>query len=683
MHHFDLCENKELENFYTHCFLTTPCSKNIKELLGGETDEYKLYMAWRKEGVRESNRLDRDIKQILAESLKEHYTNITARVERMIKNPYQVISDNGQVSDIILFDFFRFVKNEDFSDVPQKSVISVYVRKDLKSHEIGDLKNDWVMINLYYLRKEGFLCERSLNNGVYVLKSYLYVYATFAEFFDGGDLSIYPHLSSAKKWFTYEIFMKFSTNAVVDLNKDFDYRGVLEKLNVAEYILVERIAGLVEILNYSAEPLWEELNGKLLHIYTELKSFFDVKQWGKAEAIYNKCWGIFHFDDHSLTAKIKTNLFLENSKNLIITWRKEDNNKLAYLFIQLIRYKNLFARNFESDFFSYDKLVVANTENLQIGQFPSKKTVRRFFNLEENTFLIVMSQVSDTYSYISSITFWRNIMIYLDGDYDFTHLNYEAINRAKKEIGNLYKLNSNELLDQDVSRHIGKSVELLLQQGSNEVRINPENEELLQCNGMLGELCDYLNGREYVRDGDGIKRTYKKNIKRIGKKTSVDRLIINTKKWHKDIQDYQILNKSKSKSISKQYEHIDDIEITIDNCVFKAIPDRSRLSAEGVKLKHCISEYHSKCLNKSYVAFSVKDNSDYAVSGSKSNQNKYTLGLQVAQRSNGDYSLVYDQCCGYQNKFAPTHVMTAVKQLINKLYCNSCGFVSLNIERKP
>ena len=81
----------------------------------------------------------------------------------------------------------------------------------------------------------------------------------------------------------------------------------------------------------------------------------------------------------------------------------------------------------------------------------------------------------------------------------------------------------------------------------------------------------------------------------------------------------------------------DDIEITIDNCVFKAITDRSRLSAEGVKLKHCISEYHSKCLNKSYVAFSIKDNSDYAVSGSKSNQNKYTLGLQVAQRSNCEF----------------------------------------------
>lgn len=674
MNFFSLCCNAKLEDFYRHCFLTTPCSKNVKELLGFKSDQYDRYMSCRK---RNFELLDNDIKDVFAESLKEHYSNIQSRVERMVNNPYKVISNEGQVTDIILYDFFRLVKNTDHLEDCTQKVIRVYVRKDLKAQQIGSIESDWVELNLIDLYEKGVFAEKTLNYGVTILKNYLYLYATFAEFFEGGELNRYPRLCYGKAYFVYEAFMNFSTSGVVDLTRDYDYKFFGEKKGKGEYVLTERIAALIEFLDYSADPLFEKLDSNLFGIYQELETFFNVKGWEYAKEQYNLASRLLSGFDSPVVSSIKAYLFLEENKAFIKIWQKENDNKLVYIFIKILRIEYVSTRDI-SDFFSYDKLVVSSGADLEIGKFPSKKAVRHFFALDQESFLGVMGVITAERKNVADKIFWRNIMLYLMGDYDLTHFNQTNIYLAEKAIKGLYHDIPQYALDQNVLRYIGKAIDLMMQQITWDIKNDTFNRDM----HTLGLVCDYLNGNQYLSDGEKIKRTNTKNITRISNATTVKSLLRKTNEWHDDIIKYQAAKvaKNEQKRALKTYKHIDSINVTIDGCEFTAIENEIVLWEEAVKLMHCISDYHERIKKKGYIAFSIKDNS--ALREGYSGGNEYTLGIYVVYNIRGKKVLNFDQCQGYKNTNPPTHVVIAARKLVNHLYCDAHGCIRLINNRR-
>lgn len=651
---------ERLKGYYYSSFRDFFKVKNLKSILG----EFENATLFDYSGSEDSltATLKPTVARKLANSLNPYYENVLKNVEYMIRNTINSVEVDG-VSNYVLFGVVRFKR--------EKNQVKAYVRRHLELPEnkktrlndcyILDEKN-WVEINKEELlaEKVNELISAVLSKDKKGVINSLITVATNIEFYQGeaSHLAVLGTREVGSTAFAISSLEDFYGEEFQMLRGRLAYKSHVYTTNIQ--FAFGNVAGLYMLIAEHDTYLSENNFEGMLEENTEslrqaINKIFNLEHHKIAESAYDAL--LFSIDrateykEGDCSKFIERDVFLHKHQKLLDLFGN-DVGKLTYMFSLIGRDFHDNSDIIQADYFAYEKRISTRPFHLKVFTFPSKAALRAFLKLDVNLIATIVlcakSRMSNRYSEI----LWRNTVFYLHYfNSNYKHLNLESFDRARHNIGRLYKSKSKGKINNEVYVNIARAVELILElAASDDYR-------------SVDELVDYMNGDKITVDqNNNLVNTGQKNIFDISKRISLKQAMILQNEWHIALVKYEIQDELNNCNLEpNRYSHLRDVDVLIDGLRFKIILNKYELKRETQLLKHCVISYHGDIKDKSYIVFALTDTN---MGEDRNNTNAYTLGCNI--NSNGQ--LVLNQVKGVCNSFAPSKIVMAVEDFLTQ--CN-------------
>lgn len=606
---------------------------------------------------------------LIIQRIEPQYREFEKRVNAFVESIFTLNSDDlmGDGIDFIILNNVRIIKHEN------QIVPNFYFRRNPDSTQLGDLKRSWIQVSSDEFKNIEVLQSKYSNDAswhkkkVNTLLEHIFMLATWLQF-KSDQLVGFRYLTGAAdcKWAIKKL------GGITERGSEFvqdGWRESEEKNN--EYNRVCHISGLLGYL-YLRQNNGTELEEKVMSARKKIGTYFkkclSPNQFQYLENIALK-HGTPYF-------KLAFCDYIEQHKEIFDFWAKDSVNKLIYLnYFEYDGGKNKL-NAVPKDYFSYDKMIIGGSQCVGAYNFPSKKSMRRAFALNQDIFLPLITtgkmdnirpvEVSDFELKVKR-NYWRNFMLWLDYIDHPEHLNHFAINNSRKIVESLLLNNTSTKM----SKQIPFLVDLIYQ-----YYIDMQYRGDVDIDLEVIEIKDYMQGNVYEFSEDGeIIKTRTKNAYLLNKKTTLKSLRRKSEAWHRDTELYNQVQMLRMGEDYKEqiYGNLNDLVVEKGMYIFTLIKNHYDLLMEGVEMHHCVESFHRRICKGEYAVFSILNKESEPLAKS----NRFTLGLYLNE---GQVRL--DQCKGVYNSKISSDLKATVEEFIEAINNKEISLVSSDQKKK-
>lgn len=572
---------------------------------------------------------------LIIKKLGSVYKEFAKRVDKHLAKLVSIKKDDFENNnfDFTIFDHIRVISNS--TPLPD-----FYKRKNIKDvTPVGSSLRNWEKISEKEARKSDILTLNYTGTGMayqrqYKVLEHIYVLVV-REMFDSMSSAVDTKLRGSALIIPVEEWLSgmrkkdglslYSENTYVWDNPYTEYR------------LVEQMAGLFGYLygrKNEKKRLAENIKDDCTKVFNYLNQALRADKYKYIEEFL--CRGNIPY------WRLDYCILLNKRKDVLDGWAKESLNKAIYVALFEYDKNENDLMPTPSDYFSYSRMVQLLPNWNEKFKFPTKKAMRRTFELDSEVFSIIMLELRHGnlnanrgckgYEKITW-NYWRNIVLWLENTSKHPEISLDVLRSINNWVKQLF--NGSEI-NYEVEERIPLAIDLIYEYKKNLTKIESDKKD------HSTEIRDYLEGYEYGYRKDGrIFRTRKRNILSISKTTTVKSLMRKVSEWHKEGELYNqlMLLKKENRYKEQVYEQFQDTEVVIGECRFALIRNHLDLLLEGVTMHHCVETYHQRIRKGGYVVFKGE-----ILSMNGDLNNRFTLGLWV---ENGKVEI--DQCKGIRN----------------------------------
>lgn len=645
--------NQTIQSFYDSEFKKFLSKNSLRAFINGHDQEavFRMNRLWEKNNYSWGDpiEMDDDLIDLIIKRMSPLYQEFEKKMNLILKQIFVLNSDDlqGEGLDFIVLNNIRVIKKQD------QLVPNFYFRKNPDSNKMGSLKRSWVQVSnaqfkrVEVLQSQYKLADTRENKQVQVLLRHIFFLVTWLHLSSDNERE-YRYLSGIAEYEWAKRKLSGKSQRGDEFVTAYDYG---DSKSYYDEKRARHIAGLLGYL-YLRKNNKDEVEQTVTTARKQIGDYLD------------KCFTPHKFQYLEELA-LKRDMayfklcfceYIEQHQERLEFWSKDSVNKLLYLnYFEYDRKENIL-KNVDSDYFSYDKMIIGGSKCTGAYKFPSKRAMRRAFTMNQEIFIELLPLGIDDFHPELPATdivakqkrnFWRNMVLWLDYVRHPENIDLQAIRRAKPYITALFIDNNSEKM----SKQIPVLVDLIYLYFVNK-------KENLGGSAEVNDLLDYMHGNvyEFKKNGEIVKSRHK-NAYLLNKTSTLNSLQRKSDAWHRDVGLYnQVEMLRKGEEYKEQvYTKLNDLVIDRGGFVFTLIKNHYDLLMEGVEMHHCVETYHKRITKGQYAVFSVlrKD------SDSLDRANRFTLGIHL-----NDDSIRLDQCKGVYNAKISAELKEVVDELI-------------------